>query len=216
MKKIRFIVFLVFIIFLLSGCQNFNDTYSISGIITTEDGEPAPKVTIMYEGANSGSTYTNAEGEYNISGLTGETDIIPKKTNCNFSPKKRTVESSNLGVDFIAEGEVATINPEVHPLMEIKNVNIEETSEKTSFHCDIKNIGSIGHFYLRVYTPEEDKAGRKVQEIYSNSKLPRNSTKENVGFTEHWETNYIEYEFIVHVMINDEWVVTDKVIHESN
>jgi Carboxypeptidase regulatory-like domain len=108
--------------------QNFaataltNATYSISGTVATSGGSALAGVTITLSGAASGTTTTDANGNYNFGGLAnGSYTITPSLTGYTFSPAYLTVSISdgdvagenftgtaNSGTGFSISGTVAT------------------------------------------------------------------------------------------------------------
>jgi len=79
--------------------------YSISGTVT---GDILAGVTMTLSGSNSGTTLTDASGNYTFRTLTnGSYTVTPSKTNYTFTPTSRqvTISGANvIGADFTATG----------------------------------------------------------------------------------------------------------------
>jgi FtsP/CotA-like multicopper oxidase with cupredoxin domain len=74
-------------------------TYSISGTVRTSGGTPIAGVTITLSGASTGSTTTNAQGNYTLSGLSnGNYTVTPNLAPYTFSPVSRNVTVNNANV----------------------------------------------------------------------------------------------------------------------
>ena len=74
-------------------------TYSISGRVRTADGTPIAGVTITLSGAATGSTTTDAQGNYTLSGLSdGNYTVTPSLVSYTFSPVSRNVTVNNANV----------------------------------------------------------------------------------------------------------------------
>lgn len=79
-------------------------TYSISGTVTITRSAPLAGVTMTLSGAGSGTTSTDAKGNYNFAGLANGTyTVTPSATVYRFSPSSKsvTVSGANVtGVNF--------------------------------------------------------------------------------------------------------------------
>jgi FtsP/CotA-like multicopper oxidase with cupredoxin domain len=74
-------------------------TYSISGTVRTAGGTPIAGVTITLSGDATGSTTTNAQGNYTLSGLSkGNYTVTPGLAPYTFSPVSRNVTVNNANV----------------------------------------------------------------------------------------------------------------------
>ncbi|MBI5074886.1 MAG: carboxypeptidase regulatory-like domain-containing protein [Nitrospirae bacterium] len=86
-------------------------TYSISGTVTS-GGSPLSGVSITLSGASSGTTTTNASGNYTFTGLAnGNYAVTPGLAGYTFTPTNRavTISSANVsGQNFTAQASAAT------------------------------------------------------------------------------------------------------------
>jgi len=74
-------------------------TYSISGTVRTAGGTPIAGVTITLSGDATGSTTTNAQGNYTLSGLSkGNYTVTPSLAPYTFSPLSRNVTVNNSNI----------------------------------------------------------------------------------------------------------------------
>jgi hypothetical protein len=73
--------------------------YSISGTVLKANKKPFSGVTMTLSGAASGTTTTNASGNYTFTGLfNGTFTVTPQKTGYTFTPASRTISISGANV----------------------------------------------------------------------------------------------------------------------
>lgn len=230
-KVLLFSLAILLMVGLLSGCGGNSPTdevnnsdddvyYNISGSIKTEDGLAAPKVKIMYEGEETGYTYTNSVGEYNITNLKGETKIKPSKEICDFcsfDPKTITVNKTNSNVNFTIDGDLATFNPDTDPIIILKYVTGEKTSNSLSYSCTVENVGVRGDFYVEVLLSEYQSFGGSGEIIYRGT-LYNGGITSNIGQTigGDLDLDYNWARIIVYSKINGSWVETDRTNYHFN
>jgi hypothetical protein len=95
-------VFLSLVLIVPLACSDpvGSGTFAASGSVTTTDGEPLPGVTIQSSGGST--TSTDAEGRWQLNGLSGPVTITAALTYWTFTPDAVTLGSALTGLNFIA------------------------------------------------------------------------------------------------------------------
>jgi len=81
-----------------------DDTYEVSGTITSTDGSPITGVEVEFTGEDieDFKVTTSSEGEYQRTGLAGEVTVEPDKEGYEFQPVSITVDDDRDDADFEA------------------------------------------------------------------------------------------------------------------
>ncbi|MCK4259667.1 MAG: tandem-95 repeat protein [Halanaerobiales bacterium] len=91
-------VFLIGLALLLSGC--IIGTYTISGKVTDESGNPIEGVKIVTSGGSTEITSTNTKGNWTILKAKGTTTITPKKEGWGFKKTSEKVTQAATNINF--------------------------------------------------------------------------------------------------------------------
>ena len=130
----------------------------ISGKVTDENGEPLPYATVYVRNTSNG-TVTNAEGEYRLSTLKGNQEIVfqyigykqrVEKLNVGEKPVRLNVrlESTNLE---LGEVVVSSVDPAVRIMREVIAKRRYYKKKVSNYACDVYIKG----FYKLLETPKK-------------------------------------------------------------
>ena len=82
----------------MGGCDRTLKPYSVSGRVVDPDGIGILGVTLSYAGKVTGTTTTDGEGRWTISGLSGSVAIALSHPGWYFIPESHAVSSSQSGL----------------------------------------------------------------------------------------------------------------------
>jgi hypothetical protein len=97
-EKLVFIGLILFIAGCSGGGPGGKNTtgYTVSGQVTSADGTAGVSgVTISITGSYSGTTTTDANGKWNVTGLNGTVTVTPSKIGCSFDSSSQTVSGTS-------------------------------------------------------------------------------------------------------------------------
>ena len=94
----------------VSGCgggggSKGTSTYTVSGSVVDQNGEPLKGVIVTFSGSFGAAT-TNSDGQWSKSGLTGTVTATPALEGFNFDPSSVEITGARSDVNFT--GTVAT------------------------------------------------------------------------------------------------------------
>ncbi len=88
---------------ILSGClgggSSDPSSYVVQGLIRSGDGQPLKHVGVLVDAEHV--VYTDAEGQYSVSGLQGTVTITPMLEGWSIYPKSQQVARTTSGLDFV-------------------------------------------------------------------------------------------------------------------
>ena len=101
MKRPSFVLLIIFIITIAFGGSGCGKAYSVFGRVADELDQGIANVTITFSGGYSGTTTTNADGNWSKNGINGVVLVTPTKEGWVFDPTNRTVTKTVSGIDFL-------------------------------------------------------------------------------------------------------------------
>lgn len=120
-------------------------TYTLSGSVTTGDGQGVEGVTVTITGPVSGTVTTDAQGRWTFAGARGVTNVAPSHPDYVFEPAFRTVTEASGAVNFVALGQT-----------DVRLVSAEAEvwwshGEQHRVEYVAENVGRAGQYKLEVY-----------------------------------------------------------------
>ncbi len=77
--------------------------YTVSGVVTDENGNGLKEVSIVFSGGYSGFVHTDASGKWSQTGLNGTVTITPQGHALSFTPAKIDVISPDNNINFVGK-----------------------------------------------------------------------------------------------------------------
>ncbi len=165
MKKLRcinvviFMILMVVLAILLGSCSLINlQMYSVSGNVTTQDGDGVPNVEINF--GSYGSVITDSTGNWIKEGLKGLVVVTPKKSGYIFEPLNIAVDKAQNIVKFLGCSSVYKISGRVIDSQTEKGilgVKVKFSNEYLAVETDYNGRWSIEGFSCPVIvTPEKE------------------------------------------------------------
>lgn len=88
--------------------------YSISGVVSDEQGAGLADVTIKIAGEVSKEAITGADGTWGTDGLTGTVTVTPEKEGWSFAPPSREVAQADSSVNFTGTPDAGLLTVELN------------------------------------------------------------------------------------------------------
>ncbi len=121
-------------------------SYNITGRILDENGNPAARTTIAYEGKrSSGSVETLSDGSFTILGIEGNVDVIPTHDTWTFLPPSVRIAKTTKGLLFLVdyEGKPTKPNWSEDPLLRNLEQDIRAPTDYSALAADITVHGRV-------------------------------------------------------------------------
>lgn len=125
-------------------------TYSVSGIIEDEDGNPLEGVILSFEAF--GIATTDAQGHWSKSGLSGAVTIRPAKDGWAFTPQSVTVTGSRNDIRFTGRVDASSLDADVI----IVEALVDPNPAWAGIYDDrvqltLENVGGAGYFKVQFW-----------------------------------------------------------------
>lgn len=149
MSRVKLVV-VVALASILVGCASTTpapkpQTYTISGRITTPDGQGVAGVTVAIAGAVSGAATTDANGRWTFAGARGGVVVTPAHPDYAFEPPQRMVSAASSSVDFVALGQTD---------VRFLSASAEQwwsNGEQHKIQYSVRNLGRAGQYKIEVH-----------------------------------------------------------------
>lgn len=102
MKRLSFALFTILIITIALGGSGCGNCYAVYGRVADELDQGIANVMIAFSGGDSGTTNTDANGNWSKVGLKGTVLVTPSRTGWTFDPVNKQVTKAASNVNFVA------------------------------------------------------------------------------------------------------------------
>jgi len=101
MKRLGNMLLAALLLAAVIGFAGCGKVYSVYGRVADELDQGISNVTITFSGGYSGTTTTDANGNWSKEGLKGTVLVTPTKESWSFTPASRQVTKAATGIDFV-------------------------------------------------------------------------------------------------------------------